>query len=177
MTGIKYDTRSLCHHCREGHFPLEWNGGWCRADFFLFLFSRQTGLLRCLSHITSTGSHLHLHSRTTTNCCFSSCIHAAGWSLSSGWSLLFCVVKHSFNDSVATQSYIWNAHQQAFVLVMLPNLYRLCHQFQNPWKTERFVAKANGFGESKWCSGQNVFRICKLVMIHFISHDTLLSST
>lgn len=51
-------------------------------------------------------------------------------------------------------------------------------EFQNPWKTERFVAKANDFGESKWCSGhQNVFRICKLVMINFISHDTLLSST
>ena len=31
MTGIKYDMQSLCHHCREGHFPLEWNGGCCRA--------------------------------------------------------------------------------------------------------------------------------------------------
>lgn len=25
-------TQALCHHCTEGHFPLEWNGGWCRPN-------------------------------------------------------------------------------------------------------------------------------------------------
>lgn len=46
MTGIKYDTRSLCHHCREGHFPLEWNGGRWRADiFFSFLTNRPNAAL------------------------------------------------------------------------------------------------------------------------------------
>lgn len=34
MACIKYDTQASCHHCREGHFPLEWDGGWCRAFFF-----------------------------------------------------------------------------------------------------------------------------------------------
>lgn len=47
MTGIKYDTQSLCHHCREGHFPLEWNGGRCRVDIFW-----QTGLMQRWSLLT-----------------------------------------------------------------------------------------------------------------------------
>lgn len=51
MTGIKYDTQSLCHHCREGHFPLQWNGGWCREEIFFF-FRRKTGLMQHLSHLT-----------------------------------------------------------------------------------------------------------------------------
>lgn len=72
MTGIKYDTQSLCHHCHECHFPQEWN--WRRRRIVTALFLGQTFLIQHLSHSTSTAFPLALLSEEkATNSRFSWC--------------------------------------------------------------------------------------------------------
>lgn len=68
----------------EGHFPLEWNGGWRRADIFL------TNRANAAFESTFTVSHLHFFLKTTTNYCLSGCWHMVSWVLLWSWLPVSC---------------------------------------------------------------------------------------
>lgn len=91
MTRIKYDTRSLCHHRREGHFPLEWDGGWCRADLFFFGGTNRPNAAFESSKILPV-SQLHYFQETSTNRRLSGCRHTSTFTRSItfvGWTSSF----------------------------------------------------------------------------------------